>query len=148
MALVFLAVVFQSAYCEGAGPFISEDLVRSYVSKFNAHDEELYRNAIPNSEAAEFLVANIPRFECPSKQLEEIYYFRWWTFRKHISLTPEGYVIVEFVTHVPWSLKYNTINAAAMHQTSDGRWLRNKTFMYEYMRFWLKGGGGVRQYNC
>ena len=27
---------------------------------------------------------NIPLFECPQKNFEEMYYYRWWSLRKHI----------------------------------------------------------------
>jgi hypothetical protein len=52
---------------------------------------------------------NIPWFDCSDKELEEIYYFRWWTFRKHLKLTPAGYIITEFLPAVPWGGKFNSI---------------------------------------
>jgi hypothetical protein len=73
-----------------AEEIIPSSLVRKYVNRFNEADNELYVQLIPNSEAAKFLSENIPRFECPDRELEEIYYFRWWTFCKHIRQTPEG----------------------------------------------------------
>ena len=60
-----------------------------------------------------FLSTNIPLFECPDKDFEQIYYFRWWTYRKHIKQTPDGFVITEFLPHVGWAGKHNTINCAA-----------------------------------
>lgn len=53
--------------------------IGSYVSLFNSEDNELYKQDIPNSDAAVFLQKNIPFFECPDKELEKTYYFRWWT---------------------------------------------------------------------
>jgi len=53
--------------------FIPLAVLRDYVEKFNAGDDELFATTIPNSRAYEFLSANIPRFECPDKQMEEIY---------------------------------------------------------------------------
>jgi hypothetical protein len=60
-------------------------LLRDYVRRFNAADEELYANAIPNAEAEDFLLENIPRFACPDKDIERTYYFRWRP-RKAIAL--------------------------------------------------------------
>ena len=77
--------------------------LQKYVEQFNADDEELYANAIPNKSALEFLKNNIPLFECPDKNFERTYYFRWWTYRKHIKQTPDGYVITEFLPKVGWS---------------------------------------------
>jgi hypothetical protein len=125
---------------------ISLSGVEEYVKRFNTTDNELYAQMIPNSKAAEFLAENIPRFECPDKQLEEIYYFRWWTFRKHIKQTPEGYIITEFLPSVPWAGKYNGINCPAMHHYNEGRWLHNRTYLDSYAHYWLRGGGSVRSY--
>jgi hypothetical protein len=116
------------------------------VSRFNETDEELTVQMIPNSGAADFLIANIPRFECPDKQLEEIYYFRWWTFRKHIKQTPDGYIITEFLPAVPWAGKYNGISCPAMHHYNEGRWLHNRAYLDSYAHYWLRGGGSPRTY--
>lgn len=92
-----------------------------YVERFNADDQELYVNAIPNKDAAEFLKNNIPLFECPDEEIERTYYFRWWTYRKHIKATPDGYVVKEFLPNVSWAKKHNTINAPIGHHLYEGR---------------------------
>ncbi|GHV30510.1 hypothetical protein FACS1894177_03210 [Bacteroidia bacterium] len=112
-------------------------MVKEYAERFNQNDDELYAQFIPNSEAADFLTKNIPRFECPDKELEEIYYFRWWTYRKHIQKTPEGYVITEFLPKVGWAGKYNAINCAAALHYGEGRWLHNSA---KHGLFWQIDG--------
>jgi hypothetical protein len=47
---------------------VSLSLVRDYVNRFNAADDESTVQLIPNSEAAGFLSENIPCFECPDKE--------------------------------------------------------------------------------
>lgn len=91
------------------------EVIESYVNQFNREDNELYKQDIPNCGASDFLRKNIPFFECPDKELEKTYYFRWWTYRKHIKKTPDGFVITEFLPDVPWVGKYNTISCAANH---------------------------------
>ena len=49
----------------------------TYFNKFNELDNELYMQDINNSQAEGFLLDNIPLFDCPDKQLEQTYYFRW-----------------------------------------------------------------------
>jgi hypothetical protein len=128
--------------------FIPTSLVQEYAERFNRADEELYQTFIPNHASAAFLAGNIPRFECPDKELEEIYYFRWWTFRKHIRQTPEGFIISEFLPPVGWAGKYNGISCAAMHHYNEGRWLRHAdVYLDSYARYWLRGGGGLRDYS-
>ena len=116
---------------------LAEKLAK-YVNGFNADDNECYINKYPNSQAADFLKDNIPLFECPDEELERTYYFRWWTFRKHIKETPEGYIITEFLPNVSWAGKYNAINCPAMHHFSEGRWLRDPQYLKDYAMFWTR----------
>src|SRR5690554_6211388 len=119
----------------------------SYIREFNEKDEELYIQHFPNNAAEEFLKENIPYFQCPDKDLEKTYYFRWWTFRKHIKNTPDGFVITEFLPNVPWAGKHNTISCPAGHHFYEGRWLHNSTYLKDYANFWFKGGGNPRSYS-
>ncbi|MDR2915961.1 MAG: hypothetical protein LBV74_14245 [Tannerella sp.] len=111
-----------------------------YIETFNENDNELYKQYIPNDSAWAFLESNIPFFECPDKNVETTYYFRWWTFRKHIQKTPEGFVITEFLPGVNWSEKYNTIACAAGHHFYEGRWLKSSDFLSSYAKFWFTEG--------
>lgn len=108
-----------------------------YVRDFNANDNELYKQAIPNEKAWEFLSQNIPLLDYPDKTVERTYYFRWWTFRKHIKATPDGFIITEFLPDVPWAEKYNAISFSAINSFSEGRWLRNPLYLNDYTKFWL-----------
>lgn len=120
---------------------------RHYIDKFNQDDEELYKNDIPNAEAWEFLKVNIPLFECPDKDIERTYYFRWWTYRKHLKHTPDGWVITEFLPKVSWSGKHNTISCPAGHHFYEGRWLRDPKYLNDYAVFWFRKGGNPRSYS-
>jgi len=125
------------------------ELLRRYVKRFNASYPETDIQAIPNAQALDFLRANVPRFECPDKQLEEIYYFRWWTYRKHIKRTPDGFVVTEFLPKVGWAGKHNTINCPVGHHLYEGRWIRDPKYLDDYIRFYFgKGGapGGVSKH--
>ncbi|KAA6314510.1 hypothetical protein EZS27_034884 [termite gut metagenome] len=127
---------------------ISTSVVREYAKRFNQNDDELYVQFVPNSESADFLARNIPRFKCPDKQLEETYYFRWWTFRKYIKQTPEGYIITEFLPNVPWAGKYNDEIGSSMHHFNEGRWLHNREYLNSYALFAMRGGSNLRAYSC
>src|ERR1700752_4957607 len=97
-----------------------------YVDKFNSGDVESSESAISNANAWQGLAANIPLFSCPDAKLEEIYYFRWWTFRKHIRQTPHGFVLTEFRTPVKHAGPYNTVSCAFGHHLAEGSWLRDR----------------------
>ncbi len=123
------------------------DDFRHYVDSFNQNDNELYAQYVPNAAAWEFLKTKIPLLDCPDKELEEIYYFRWWTFRKHIKQTPDGFVLSEFLPKVGWAGKHNTINCAAGHHLHEGRWLADSKYLDDYSRFWFRNGGEPRRYS-
>jgi len=126
---------------------LKADSFKHYIETFNENDEELYVQHIPNEKAWEFLKGNVPLFECPDKDFERTYYFRWWTYRKHIKLTPDGFVITEFLPKVGWSGKHNTINCPAGHHFYEGRWLHNRKYLDDYAVFWFRKGGSVRSYS-
>ena len=95
----------------------------------------------------EWFEQNIPWLDVPDKELEEIYYFRWYSFQKHVKQTPGGYVIDEFLVDVPWAGKFNTISAAAGHHIREARWLRNSKYAEDYTNFWFSPEGEPRRYS-
>ena len=146
--LLLLTLLFPtlSPAREGQDPSPLVAKLQQYVTQFNADDEELYAN-IPNKDAFGFLEKNIPLFECPDPNFERTYYFRWWTYRKHVKKTVDGYVITEFLPKVSWSGKHNTISCPAAHHFYEGRWLHDAQILDDYAVFWLKKGGSPRRYS-
>ena len=124
--------------------------VRAYIDEFNACDIDPHAESrnIPNGAVFEWMLENVPLVELDDKVVERVYYFRWWTYRKHIRLTDEGYIISEFLFDVPWSGKYNAISCAAWQHLYEGRWIKNSTYIDDYLRYWIKGGGSLRSYSC
>lgn len=149
LAITSLIFLFQQG-CTKKNDFhiLSSDKFSSYIENFNRNDNELYVQYIPNDSALAFLFKNIPLIDLPDKDIEETYYFRWWTYRKHIKKTNDGFVITEFLPEVPWSGKHNTINCAAGHHIYEGRWLKNPKYIQDYINFWLtKSGDEIRKYS-
>lgn len=121
---------------------LPRDHSRRFVERFNAADDEYVVNLIPNSQAADWIAEQAPRFDCPSSRFVETFYFRWWTLRKHIKDTPQGRVLTEFITPVSHAGAYNTISCALGHHLAEARWLQDQTLLDEYIHFWLRGGPG------
>lgn len=116
-----------------------------HVDFFNAMEPENIVNYISNQQSWAWMTTNIPFFECPDKSFEQIYYFRWWTFGKHIKKTPDGFVFTEFLDKVGHSGKYNTISCALGHHIYEGTWLHDKRYIDDYARFWYVGDKGDLQ---
>lgn len=145
LLVVMLLFSFYMPY--GEGGILKAGDYKHYVDSFNRNDNELYPQYIPNADSWKFLQENIPLFDCPDKMMEQTWYFRWWTFRKHIKQTPEGFIVTEFLPKVPWSGKYNSINCPAGHHFYEGRWLNDRRYLRDYAKFWLMGGGAPRVYS-
>jgi hypothetical protein len=154
---VLLCTLFSDRVCGQNAPpqepipgepaVLSRDSFQHYSAEFTRNDPELYPQYIRNSGAWGFLSTNVPLLECPDKEIEEIYYFRWWTFRKHIKSTPDGFVITEFLPSVGWAGKHNSICCAAGHHFREGRWLRDTRYLDDYAMFWFRKGGSIRAYS-
>jgi hypothetical protein len=142
-AVIAVALSWAAAALPGHGAerlILQPDNYAHYVDTFNAADGEDVVNLVPNAAAWDWIVANAPLFDCPSARFEEIYYFRWWTYRKHIRQTPDGRVITEFITPVSHAGPHNTVACAVGHHLAEGRWLRDQAFLDEYARFWFRSG--------
>lgn len=122
-------------------------IIDAYAGEFNANDEEIYIQKFPNTEAAAFMKENIPVFECPDAELEKTYYFRWWTYRKHIKEVPSGFIITEFRPDVPWAGLYNAIPCPGAHHFEEGRWLKDTRYLDSYARYWFLDGAAPRAYS-
>jgi hypothetical protein len=126
-------------------PVLNPDDFKHYGDYFNQMEDEGVINYIPNAESWSWMKENIPFFECPDKDFEQIYYYRWWTYRKHIKQTPDGFVLTEFITPVGHAGAYNTISCALGHHINEGRWLKNQQYLNEYILFWFRGRDGGPQ---
>lgn len=114
-----------------------------YVDYFNTMENENIVQAIPNVQSGDWMEKNIPLFECPQQNFEEMYYYRWWTLRKHIKQTPVGYAFTEFLVNRSYADKYNLISCALGHHIYESRWLRDTTYINQGIRTWYRGNEGA-----
>lgn len=115
---------------------------KHYVDAFNKMEEENIKQAYPNDSSFSWMQSNIPLFECPQQNFEEMFYFRWWTLRKHIKLTEQGYALTEFLVPRSYADKYNLIASALGHHIYESRWLHNQTFLNDNIKIWYRGNDG------
>jgi hypothetical protein len=137
LIILLMLLQFKTGYSQVARVLNTDDL-KKYVTEFNVQDkEEAVVNLIPNAQSFEWLSDNIPLFDCPDSAIKKVYYFRWWSYRKHIKQTPEGHVITEFITPMNHAGKYNAISSGLGHQINEGRWLHNQQYLKDYINFWF-----------
>ncbi len=128
-------------------PVLDPESFRHYIEEFNRMVNEDVANFVPDRESWAWLKRNIPLFTCPDPDVERTYYFRWWTFRKHIKQTPAGFIITEFLKPVSHAGEYNSLSCAFGHHVEEGRWLHDREFLEQDIHFWLRSGenGGLRK---
>jgi len=137
----FLSLVFLLGCSPTKKHVLVPENYRHYITWFNELDNELYPQHIPNDSAWDFLKGNIPLLDCPDTIIEQTYYYRWWTYRKHIRQTDDGFVLTEFLPEMGHAGEHNTIACALGHHIREGRWLQNRKIIEDYINFWYHGGG-------
>jgi hypothetical protein len=86
---------------------------------------------------------HIPLFECPDRDLQTTYYYRWELITKHLTYgSPNsGYSFTEFIDRPFWSGAYGAISCPAGHQIYESRWLRSPRIARDYTRYWFRTAG-------
>src|SRR5438128_2670408 len=96
LAVVVLGVSLRADGDRSPFAVLKPESFGRYVDAFNADDVEDVVNHVPNAGAWAWMRQNVPLFECPEPEFERVYYYRWWTYRKHLKRTPAGFVLTEF----------------------------------------------------
>ena len=88
-------------------------------------------------------LANIPFVDLPDATIQDVYYYRWRVWKEHLRYTnpTDGWVLTEFLDCCGYAAPYQAVDAAAGHHISEGRWVRDRTYLDDYTRFWLTGPG-------
>ncbi len=134
-----LLATLPSVAAGGNVPILNPLSFAHYVEYFNGMEDENVTNYISNVDSWSWLQQEIPFFECPDREVEEMYYFRWWSFRKHLEKTSGGFVFSEFLT------RSAPISSALGHQIAEGRWLQDQNYLDDYVRYWLRDADNRQQ---
>jgi hypothetical protein len=147
-SLWLLSVVAFAQNATPGQPFavLHPDDYRHYVVQFSA-DEREATSQQPEDEWP-WMQSNIPLFDSSNKQFEEMYYFRWYAWQKHLVSTPRGYIITEWLPKPadPEGF-FGALPDAAPFHLAEARWLRNPRIASDYARMWADPNAGARKYS-
>ena len=117
-----------------------------YANLFAA--QELEATKIQPPDEWPWLAANIPLFDSSNKQFEEMYYFRWYAWQKHLVETKRGFVITEWLPKPEEKDGFfGALPDAAPFHLGEARWLRNPKIAADDARFWLSPDADPRKYS-
>ncbi len=136
--VLFVSSWFSPSLFAQEARIINPASMKHYIDTFNAQEPEPVVNLIPNAKVWDWMQANVPFFDSPDAGLDEMYYFRWWSYRKHIKhITASEYIcLTEFL---PWE---NPVSSAVGHHVMEGRWMHDNTIIDQDLLYWLRGNGG------
>lgn len=85
-----------------------------------------------------WMLREIPWFESSDKQFEEMYYFRWYAWQKHVVSTRRGWVITEWLPKPEMKDRfYGALPDAASFHLGEARWLRDPKIAEDDAAYWL-----------
>jgi hypothetical protein len=131
-----------SIEADAGNAILRADDYQHYVDHFNTMEDENIVQAIPNSQSWQWMKANIPFFDAPDENFKEIWYYRWWTFRKHIRKAGPTWAITEFLVNRSYADRYNLISSALGHHIHEGRWLHDPQYLDGDLWTWFHGQDG------
>jgi len=124
---------------------------RHYVDTFHQQEREatgkLYEGESGEDSWA-WMQRTIPWFDSSDKSFEEMYYFRWYAWKKHLVKTPAGYVITEWLPKPEMADgSYGALPDAAPFHIGEARWLRDPTIAVDDARYWFSPGVDSHKYS-
>jgi hypothetical protein len=148
LAIATLVVSTAAHLCAQESIFttLKPENYRHFITQF-ANDEREVTGVEPTDEWP-WLEANIPLFDSSDKQFEEMYYFRWYAWQKHVVTTKRGFVITEWLPKPEVADGFfGALPDAAPFHLGEARWLRNPKIADDDAHFWLSPDADPRKYS-
>jgi dienelactone hydrolase len=129
---------------------------RHYVDTFRSQEREATGSEYlgeSNEDAWAWMQREIPWFESSNKQFEEMYYFRWYAWKKHLVAAPSGYVITEWLPKPDFPSpdhkdgSFGALPDAAPFHIAEARWLRDPKIAEDDARYWFSHGVDSHKYS-
>jgi len=117
---------------------------RHYVELFRQQEKEA--TGTEGTDSWPWMQQEIPWFDSSNKAFEEMYYFRWYAWQKHLVKTDHGYLITEWLPK-PAVKDFGALPDAAAFHIAESRWLRDPKIAEDDARYWMSPGARPRLYS-
>lgn len=146
-----LTPLFFSAFLCAGSLYAEQSLLppeqfHHYFTEFEQQERET--TGTVGEDSWQWMLANIPWFACSDPHFQEMYYFRWYAWQKHVVTTRRGFVITEWLPkpQMPDGF-YGALPDAAPFHLGEARWLRNPKIAEDDARFWLSSDAHPQEYS-
>lgn len=150
-----LCCCFVASLASAQRPTLQSGDYKHYVELFE-QQEQAATGKIYNGEPATagmspeaawpWMQREIPLFESSDKEFEEMYYFRWYAWKKHLVHAPGGWIVTEWLPK-PEMADFGALPDAAPFHLGEARWLHDRSVAEDDTRFWFKPGVDVKKYS-
>lgn len=122
----------KSSRCLTGATLFASKVLSSSATNFLPH-----ATLLADVEDPAWFERNVPILDVPDQQIQDVYYYRWQTWREHLFYTgPQyGFLETEFLLAVGYGGPFGGIVAAAGHHINEGRWLRDKSIGQDLINF-------------
>jgi hypothetical protein len=151
LALALPAQPSSAPQSESAASVLNPADYRHYVDTFRQQEREatgkLYEGE-GGEDAWLWMQREIPWFDASDKSFEEMYYFRWYAWKKHLVKTPHGYLITEWLPKPEFpDGSFGALPDAAPFHIAEARWLRDPAIAEDDARYWFSPGVDSHKYS-
>ncbi len=134
-----------------APPVLKSEDYKHYVDLFRMQEREATGTEYlgeSGEDAWTWMKREIPWFDSSNKHFEEMYYFRWYAWKKHLVKTPNGYVITEWLPKPEFKDgSFGALPDAAPFHINEARWLREAKIAEDDARYWFSPGVDAHKYS-
>ncbi len=122
-----------------------------YIDTFHTQEREATGKLYEGEDGEDtwtWMQREIPWFDASDKSFEEMYYFRWYAWKKHMVKTPHGYIITEWLPKPEFTDgSYGALPDAAPFHIAEARWLRDPAIAEDDARYWFSPGVDSHKYS-
>jgi hypothetical protein len=120
-----------------------------YIDTFHQQEQEatgkLYEGE-SGEDSWTWMQREIPWFDASDKRFEEMYYFRWYAWKKHLVKAPTGFIITEWLPK-PSLPDFGALPDAASFHIAEARWLHDPAIAEDDARYWCSPGVDSHKYS-
>ncbi len=150
-ALVAGSAAAQKPAASAAGPVLKPAEFAHYIDEFREqenHATGAQYEWLSGEDTWTWMQHQIPWFESSDHSFEEMYYFRWYAWHKHLVKTPTGYLITEWLPKPEFKDgSFGALPDAAPFHIAEARWLRDPKIAEDDARYWFSPGVDSHKYS-